>query len=53
MKEIINPHLTRVLEVVKEHLKIVQPWNNYKELIEFIMFFLGGKPNNNINNNDL
>ncbi|KAL4132318.1 hypothetical protein QTP88_009490 [Uroleucon formosanum] len=46
IKEIINPHLTRVLEFVKEHLKILQPRNDYKELLELTMIFLGAKPNN-------
>lgn len=37
IKEIINPHSTRVLEFIKEHLKIVQPRNDYKELLELTM----------------
>ncbi|KAE9542479.1 hypothetical protein AGLY_003340 [Aphis glycines] len=48
IKGIINPHLTRVLEFVKEHLKILQPRNDYKELLELTMIFLGDKPNNTI-----
>ncbi|KAF0744055.1 Uncharacterized protein FWK35_00030830, partial [Aphis craccivora] len=48
IKDIINPHLTRVLEFVKEHLKILQLRNDYKELLELTMIFLGDKPNNTI-----
>lgn len=36
----------RILQFVKEHLKIVQPRNDYKELLELTMVFLGDEQNN-------
>jgi hypothetical protein len=35
----------RILQFVKEHIQIAQPQNDYKELLELTMVFLGDKKN--------
>ncbi|CAH1731952.1 unnamed protein product [Aphis gossypii] len=44
VKKIIKPERKRLLEFLKNNLNNAQPRNDYKELLELALIFLGEKP---------
>jgi len=46
IKKIIKSEMKKLLDILKNNLNNAQPRNDYKELLELALIFLGEKPKN-------